>query len=183
VAHLVFFSAVLAFLSNMSEKRKFSSLSAIQVKNRRKTICIEEKLCVIMRSEKGKRIVDICRNVRLAHGIVHKIRDNVYRIKESAKSRTKVFVCVARLRPSYPNEPYQKLWMRVFYIFTVLEIKTILYRNVCIRYRHEYIMHILDIYILEVHVSTSGIVIHYIGRGCQSPNHQEIHCFNWEFYI
>jgi len=25
------------------------------------------------------------------------------------------------------------------------------------------------------------VVIHYIGWGCQSPNPQEIHCFNWEF--
>jgi hypothetical protein len=58
----------------------------------------------------------------LARGIVHKIRDNVDRIKESAKSGTKVFVCVARLLQSYPNEPYQKLWMRVFYVFTALEI-------------------------------------------------------------
>jgi hypothetical protein len=35
--------------------------------------------------------------LRVAHGIVHKIRDNADRIKESANSETKVFVCVARL--------------------------------------------------------------------------------------
>jgi hypothetical protein len=60
--------------------------------------------------------------LRLADGIVHKIRDNVDRIKESAKSGTEVFVCVTRLRQSYPIEPYQKLWIQVFYIFTAFEI-------------------------------------------------------------
>jgi hypothetical protein len=90
----------------MSEKRESASPSAIQVKNQRKTIGIEEKLRVIMRREKGERVVGICRNVRLADGTIHAIRDNVDRIKESAKSATKVFVCVARLPQSYPNEPY-----------------------------------------------------------------------------
>jgi hypothetical protein len=81
------------------------------VKNRRKTLGIEEKLRVIMRRAKGERIVDICRNVRLADGIVHKIRDNVDRIKESAKSGTKVFNRVIGLQQCCLNEPYQKLWM------------------------------------------------------------------------
>jgi hypothetical protein len=44
--------------------------------------------------------------VRLAHSSVHTTRDNADRIKESAKSGTKVFVCVARLPQSYQNEPY-----------------------------------------------------------------------------
>jgi hypothetical protein len=47
-------------------------------------------------------------NVRLAHSSIHTIRDNADRIKESAKSGIKVFVCVARLPQSCPNEPYQK---------------------------------------------------------------------------
>jgi hypothetical protein len=76
----------------MSEKCKSASLSAIQVKNWQKTIGIEEKLHVIMQREKGEQIIDICHNVRLAHGIVHKIHDNADRIKESAKSGTKEFV-------------------------------------------------------------------------------------------
>jgi hypothetical protein len=42
------------------------------------------------------------------HSSVHTIRDNADRIKESAKSGTKVFVCVARLPQFYPNESYQK---------------------------------------------------------------------------
>jgi hypothetical protein len=45
-----------------------------------------------MRRVEGKQIIDICHNVTLAHGIVHKIRDNADRIKESAQSGTKVFV-------------------------------------------------------------------------------------------
>jgi hypothetical protein len=92
VAHLVFSSTALAFLTNMSEKGKSASPSAIQVKNRQKTTGIEDKLSVIIRREKGERIFDICRNVLLAHGIVHKIRDIADRIKESAQSGTKVFV-------------------------------------------------------------------------------------------
>jgi hypothetical protein len=81
VAHLVSSSTALAFLTNMREKRKSSSPSAIQVKDRRKTVGIAVKLHVISRIEKGKRIVNICRNVRLAHGTVHKIHDNADRIK------------------------------------------------------------------------------------------------------
>jgi hypothetical protein len=65
----------LAFLTNMSQKRKSASPSAVQVKNRCKTIGIEEKLRVIMRREKGEQIFYICRNVRLAHSSLHAIRD------------------------------------------------------------------------------------------------------------
>jgi hypothetical protein len=74
----------------MSEKCKSTSPSAIQVKNRQKTVSIEEKLDVISRLEKGERIVDVCHNVRLAHSSICTIRDNVDKIKESAKSGTKV---------------------------------------------------------------------------------------------
>jgi hypothetical protein len=54
MAHLAFSSVAVAFLANMSKKRKSASPSAIQVKNQQKTIGIEEKLCVIMRCEKGE---------------------------------------------------------------------------------------------------------------------------------
>jgi hypothetical protein len=104
VVHLVSSSIALAFLTNMSEKRRSASPSAIQVNNRRKTIGIEEQLDVISRLEKGERIVDIRNNVRLTHSSIPTIRDNAYTIKESGKSGTKVFVCVARLPQSYPNE-------------------------------------------------------------------------------
>jgi hypothetical protein len=56
----------------MSEKRKFASPSAIQLQNRGKTIGTVEKLSVIMRREEGKQMVDICRNVTLAYGVIYK---------------------------------------------------------------------------------------------------------------
>jgi hypothetical protein len=90
----------------MHEKCKSASPSAVQVKNRQKTIGTEEKLHIISQLEKGERIADICRNVRLAHSSIHTFHDYTDRIKESAKSGTSV--CVARLPQSYPNEPYQK---------------------------------------------------------------------------
>jgi hypothetical protein len=68
----------------MSDKRISTSPSAIQVENRRKTICIEEKLHTISQLEKGERIVDICHNVRHADNSVHTIRGIVDRFMESA---------------------------------------------------------------------------------------------------
>jgi hypothetical protein len=55
---LVSSSTALAFLTNMSDKRKSVSPSAIQVKNWRKTIGNVEKLHVISQLEKGERIVE-----------------------------------------------------------------------------------------------------------------------------
>ena len=83
----------MAFLTNMSEKRKSASPSAIQVKNWRKTIGTEGKLHVISRLEKGERIVDICCNVILAHSSVRTTRDNADRIKESDSQELKC-LCV-----------------------------------------------------------------------------------------
>jgi hypothetical protein len=143
----------------MSEKRRSASPSAIEVKDWRKTVGIEDKLYVISRLEKGERIVDTCCNVR------HTIRDNADKIKEIAKSGTKVFVCVARLPQSYQNELYQKtidVSLLHFYCIRNTYIN-ILYGNVCILYRNVYILYIQYIYTLQVHMSTSGIVIHYIG--------------------
>ena len=51
MAHLVYFSTALAFLTNESEKRKSATPGEIQVKNRRKTISVEEKLVVVGRLE------------------------------------------------------------------------------------------------------------------------------------
>jgi hypothetical protein len=48
VAYLVFCSIALSFLTSVSEKRKYASPSAVEVKNRRKTIDTEETLSVIM---------------------------------------------------------------------------------------------------------------------------------------
>jgi len=50
------------------------------------------KLDVISWLEKGKWIIDKFCNVRLRCDSVRSICDNAYRIKESAKSGTKVFV-------------------------------------------------------------------------------------------
>jgi hypothetical protein len=60
MGHLVSFSIALAFLTNMSDKRQSASPSAIQVKNRQKTVSTEEKLDIISQLEKGGQIVDIC---------------------------------------------------------------------------------------------------------------------------
>jgi hypothetical protein len=98
-------STALAFLNNMSEKRKSGLPCAIQAKNRRQAVGNEEMLPVIMLRDKRKGIVDICPNVKLAHCIVHKIRDNAQRIKESAKSGTKQFVW-QDYHSSLRNEPY-----------------------------------------------------------------------------
>jgi hypothetical protein len=84
-AHLGFSSTAFAFLTNISEKHKSTWPSAMQVKNRRKTVGTEEKLDVISQLKKGEWIVHICYNVRLADSSVHRIRDNADRIKESAK--------------------------------------------------------------------------------------------------
>jgi hypothetical protein len=62
------------------------------VKNWQKTVSIEEKLDIISRLAKGEQIVDICHNVGLTHISTRTVRDNADRIKESAKSGTKVFV-------------------------------------------------------------------------------------------
>jgi len=49
----------------MSEKRKFTLPSALQVKNRRKTISAEEKLDVRSKLGKGERIIDKYCKVKL----------------------------------------------------------------------------------------------------------------------
>jgi len=68
-------------------------------------------------------------------------------------------------------EGKQEYWERnVLHIYCV--------RNKC---TEMYIYCTYSTYIL--YWSTSGIVIHYVGGGCQSPNPQEIHCFIWEFWV
>jgi hypothetical protein len=148
------------------------------VKNRRKTIGIEEKLRVMTPCKNGEQIAEICCNVPLAPGIIHKIHDNADRIKESAQSGTEVF-CISRLPQSYP---YQKLCVSVSYIFIALEINK-LSKNICILYRNVYILYKQYIHNLQVHMSTNDTVIHYTGSGYQPPNPQEIHRFKWEFCI
>jgi len=76
----------------MSEECKSTLHSAMQVKNWWKAIGIEEQSYVISWLQEGEGIVDIYHNVRLAHSSVCMIRDNADRIKEGAKSGTKLFV-------------------------------------------------------------------------------------------
>jgi len=82
--HLVSSSTALAFLTGMNKKCKSTSPSAIQVKNRWKTISNEENLNIICQLEKGEWIVDTRLNVRYAHISVQTICDNADRITESA---------------------------------------------------------------------------------------------------
>jgi hypothetical protein len=74
----------------MSEQRKCISPNATHRKRQRKTIYLGEKLEVINRLENGERIVNVCRALGLAKSTVRTIRNNAHRIKESAKSGTKV---------------------------------------------------------------------------------------------
>ena len=76
-----------------------------------KTFSTEDKLDVISWLEKGEGIVDMCHNVLFTNSSVHTFCGNADRIKESAKWRTNMFVCEARLLlpQFYQNEPYQKL--------------------------------------------------------------------------
>jgi len=53
---------------------------------------LKRKLDVISKLDKGERIVDIWRNVILAHISLRTMCDNGDGITESAKSGTKVFV-------------------------------------------------------------------------------------------
>ena len=54
-----------------------------------------------------------------------------------------------------------------------------MYRNVCILHRSVCVC--VCVCTLQIHMSTSGVVIHYRGWVCQSSNPQEVHCFKWEF--
>jgi len=88
-AHVVSSSTALAFVTKMSEKCKSISPSAIQVKNRWKTMCVEEKLDISCQLEKANELVTY--GIMLCISICP-IRDNADRITESSKSGTKVFV-------------------------------------------------------------------------------------------
>jgi hypothetical protein len=90
VTDIVHPSTVLDFVIKISEKCKFTSLSALQMENWQKRVGIEEKVDIISQLEKGERNVDICHNVRTTHSNVCAICDNADRITECGKSGTKV---------------------------------------------------------------------------------------------
>jgi hypothetical protein len=62
------------------------------VKNRGKTINIEDKLDIISRLEKGEQIVYVFRNDRYAHISLSTNYGDADRITESAKTGANVFV-------------------------------------------------------------------------------------------
>jgi len=98
----------------MSEKRNSTSPSETQIKRQRKTICIEEKLEVINRLEKGERIANICRAFGLAKSTVRTIRSNADRIKESAKSGTRASakrICYSRSSTMERMEKMLSMWI------------------------------------------------------------------------
>jgi len=78
----------------MNEKYNSTSPTAIQVKKSVKEISTEEKLYVISQTE--MQIVDIW-HVTLPQSSVRTICDNADRIKETAMSGTKEYVCASRL--------------------------------------------------------------------------------------
>ena len=92
MVHVVSSSTALAMVTNASDKHKSTSPSAIQVKNQQKANSIEEKLDFIRWLIKDEWIVDMFCNVRFTHSNICTIHDKANRIKESAKSGTKVFV-------------------------------------------------------------------------------------------
>ena len=124
----VFSSTALAFLTNISEKHKSTSPSAIRVKNQWQPISTEEKLDTWSRLENCEWTVDKCRYVTLTYSSVHIIRDHAVRIKESATCLDSIkwqqsetgSVCVTILPQSYQNELCQKLKMWGSYIFITL---------------------------------------------------------------
>ena len=115
-------SSALVVCTKMDEKYKSTSPSVMQVRNQQKTVSTKEKLDIIRQLRKGERIVDICCNVRLAHGFARTVHGNADGIKETAQSVTQVFVCTTKLPQSFWNKLYQKLWMWVSCIFITLEI-------------------------------------------------------------
>jgi hypothetical protein len=83
----------------------------------------QRQLHVISWLKKGEQIVGICHNIRLAHTNVRSIVMMQIELKKVLSQELNcLFVCLARLPQSYPNELYQKLWMLVSYIFIALEI-------------------------------------------------------------
>jgi len=82
VANVIPPSTALVVVTKMSAKHKPTFPSAIQVKNHWEKINTEEKLDVISQLGKCEWIVDICHNVRFAHGSIRTIRDNAYEITE-----------------------------------------------------------------------------------------------------
>ena len=139
-------STTMAFLTNVCETHKSTSPSAVQVKNRRKPISSEEKLDVISPHKKREHNMDTCHNVRFAHNSLCMIRDNVDRIKKSAKSGLKRLcnkTTTILLQWTVPKIVDVSLTFFALGINMYVYIYIyILYRNVCILYRNVYLLYI-----------------------------------------
>jgi hypothetical protein len=101
----------------MSEKRKSTAPSAIQVRNWWKAIGTEGELDAIKQIKKGWMKCYIYCNVRLAYSSILTVCDNAGRKRSVWKEN----ICVARLPQSYQNELYQKC-MRAPPNFNTLKI-------------------------------------------------------------
>ena len=80
------------FVAKMTQTCKSTALHAIREKKWWNTINFEETLEVISRFEIAEQIAGIWHNVRFTHNSECTIHYNSDRIKESAKSETKLLV-------------------------------------------------------------------------------------------
>jgi hypothetical protein len=104
---------------------------------------------------------------------VFTICENADRIEESAKCLDNIkyqqsqtgSACLSSKTTTVLSEWTVPKSMDVFYIFIALDICSI---------EMYYTLHIEYVLFLQVRMSTTGIIIHYIVWGCQSHNSQEI---------
>jgi hypothetical protein len=106
---------MIGFVTKIGEKHKYAKPSAIQVKNRQKTIGSEEKLDVISELEKGERIVHICHNVRLSHTSVHTIVQFVIMLVKLTLSLLMSYIYGAPSKARNLTCIYIYIWMRFLY--------------------------------------------------------------------
>jgi hypothetical protein len=110
-----------------------------------------------MRREKSERIVDICRNV---HSLMVSYVEFVIMLTELKKMLSQELKCLCNKTATFLS--VQKLWMRLSYIFIALKINKYITQK-CMYTASKYIYCTQYLYIVQVHMSTKVIVIHYIG--------------------
>jgi hypothetical protein len=138
---------------------KSTSPSEIQVKNQQKTISTGENLYVISWHEKVNELLTCA---IMLDSLMVAYLQFVIVVTELKKVLSQEVKCLcSEITTVLSDWIVPKLWMWVSYVSVALEIN-ILCRNVYIWYIHY-------IYSLQVHISTSGIVVCYIGWGFQSP--------------
>ena len=137
------------------------------MKKWQKTISTGEKLDKISQLEKGEQMVHIRHNVKFTRSSVHTIYDNADKITEIAKSWPEC-LC-SKSTTVIPEWTIPKLCLLSLLHF---------YH---IRNKYIYFIHIQFTYTLQVLTSASGVVIHYIGWGCQTPNPRKYTSLNGNF--